>query len=272
MCPGLANPDDPDDCRKTAVIDRELDRLNISIAALQETRLSSSGSIREASYTFFWKGKDPEEPRIHGVGFAVKHNLLQSIEPIADGSERLLALKMQTQGGRLTIVSAYAPTLDSPEDTKDLFYHSLDSLLSGIPTSESVLVLGDFNARVGADQEAWPRILGHFGVGKMNSNGQRLLELCAAQCLCITNTFFNVKTQHKVTWCHPRSKRWHQLDLALARRSALNETLSTRSYHSADCDTDHSAVHSCEAVPPKAAPLPPQRPTAHQYKEVYHRL
>ena len=33
---------------------------------------------------------------------------------------------------------------------------------------------------------------------------------------------------------------WHQLDLVITRRDALNNVLNTRSYHSADCDTDHS--------------------------------
>ena len=54
MRPGLS--DDllqVDDTRKTAIIDRELKRLNIDVAALQETRLPSNGSLREQDYTFF---------------------------------------------------------------------------------------------------------------------------------------------------------------------------------------------------------------------------
>ena len=76
----------------------------------------------------------------------------------------------------------------------------------------------------------------------MNDNGQRLLELCTLQDLCVTNSYFQSKPQHKVSWRHPRSKRWHQLDLILTRRKQLSSVLTTRSYHSADCDTDHSLV------------------------------
>ncbi|XP_048583704.1 uncharacterized protein LOC125563054 [Nematostella vectensis] len=43
---------------------------------------------------------------------------------------------------------------------------------------------------------------------------------------------------------HPRSKHWHQLDLIITRRSQLNNVRITRSYHSADCDTDHALVCS----------------------------
>ena len=49
--------------RKTAVINNELLRLNIDIAALQETRLPDLGKLTEKDYTFYWKGKPEEENR-----------------------------------------------------------------------------------------------------------------------------------------------------------------------------------------------------------------
>ena len=125
---------------------------------------------------------------------------------------------------------------------KDDFYNQLDSLLGLVPKNEHIILLGDFNARVGADYSAWPSCLGRFGIGKMNENGQRLLELCSYHDLCITNTFFQTKPQHRVSWRHPRSNHWHQLDLIITRRSALKQVLLTRTFHSADCDTDHSLV------------------------------
>lgn len=41
---------------------------------------------------------------------------------------------------------------------------------------------------------------------------------------------------------HPRSHQWHQLDLILTRRKDLCNVMNTSSYHSADCDTDHSII------------------------------
>ena len=93
-----------------------------------------------------------------------------------------------------------------------------------------------------ADCDSWTSCLGPFGAEKLNENGQRLLELCTFHNLCITNSFFKTKPQHKVSWRHPRSKHWHQLDLILVRRAAIKNVLHTRLYHSADCDTDHSLV------------------------------
>lgn len=243
MLTGLSEDlQDVSDSRKTAIINDELRRLNVDIATLQETRLADSGRLKEKDYTFFWQGKSPNVPRQHGVGFAVKNNLLNMVKPGNSGSERLLTLCLNTTAGPVTLVSVYAPTLSATPEIKDEFYDQLTATISNIPNKEQLILLGDFNARVGADQRSWPSCLGKFGIGKMNDNGQRLLELCTYHKLCIANSFFKTKPQHKVSWRHPRSKQWHQLDLILVRRTAIKNVLHTRSYHSADCDTDHSLV------------------------------
>ena len=242
---------DISDTRKTAVINNELKRLDVDIVTLQETRLADSGTLREKDYTFFWQGKASNEPREHGVGFAVKNSLLKMVEPGSNGSARLLTLRLNTTEGPLNLVSAYAPTLTATPEIKDEFYENLASIVSNIPHSEQLALLGDFNARVGADHESWPSCLGHQGIGKMNENGQRLLEFCTFHGLCITNSYFKTKPQHKVSWRHPRSKHWHQLDLILTRRSSLKNIRLTRSYQSADCDTDHSLVCCKMKIQPK---------------------
>jgi exonuclease III len=104
---------DIEDARKTAVIDRELHRLNIDIAALQETRLPENGSIKEEHYTFFWQGKGVEDIREHGVGFAVRNNLLRMIEPLSNGTERILTFRLSTPAGFTNLVCIYAPTLQA---------------------------------------------------------------------------------------------------------------------------------------------------------------
>ena len=97
MTPGLSSdPNEIDDARKTAVINSELFRLNVDIAALQETRLAELGTLRERDYTFVWKGKGADEVREHGVGFAIKNSLMQMAEPGEDGTERIYTLRLHT--------------------------------------------------------------------------------------------------------------------------------------------------------------------------------
>ena len=169
--------------RKTAVINNELTRLNMD----NETRLADSGALKEKDYTFYWQGKGSGEHIEHGVGFAVRNSLLSMIEPGSNGSERLLTLRLNTTAGPVTLVSVYAPTMSATSDTKDEFYENLAAIISSVPNNEQLILLGDFNARVGADHYTWPSCIGQFGVGKMNENGQRLLKLCT--CASPTPTF-----------------------------------------------------------------------------------
>ena len=209
MLSGLADDlRDIKDARKTAVINDELKRLEVDIASLQETRLADSGTLKEKDYTFFWHGKGPDEPRIHGVGFAVRNSLLRMVELGTGGSERLLTLRLHTSSGPCTLISVYAPTLTSSSEEKDIFYENLDAIVKNTPADDRLILLGDYNARVGAEYSSWPTCLGHFGIGKVNENGQRLLEFCTFNDLCVTNSFFQTKPQHKVSWRHPRSKHW----------------------------------------------------------------
>ena len=89
---------------------------------------------------------------------------------------------------------------------------------------------------------------------KNEQNGQRLLELCSLRNLCITYTFFEGKPQHYVSWKPPRYHRWHHLDLLITRPRSLLNVLSTRSYHSADCNTDHVLVCNSTAQRNQAIP------------------
>ncbi|KAI8511348.1 hypothetical protein Bbelb_104480 [Branchiostoma belcheri] len=155
-----------------------------------------------------------------------------------------MLMRLNTAGGYVNLINAYAPTLAASMELKDSFYGMLGQAFSSIPHGEQLYLLGDFNARVGRDHDTWPTSLGHFGVGKMNENGQRLLEFCSERDLVITNTMFGVKECRRVSWCHPRSKHWHQLDLVITRKQHLNNVKVTRSFHSADCDSDHSLVAS----------------------------
>ena len=178
--------------RRTALVAAELNRYSIDIAALSETRLADEGSLTEVGegYTFFWKGLPESSPRIHGVGFAIRSTLLCRIPetPVAV-SERLMTLRIPLIKGRfMTLISAYAPTLVSEDSAKDRFYDDLHAVLRSVPRSDKLFLLGDFNARVGADYELWADIIGQHCIGNINSNGLCLLNTCSQFDLIITNS------------------------------------------------------------------------------------
>ena len=73
-------------CR-TALVGRELGRNGIEIAALNETRFAEVGEIKEvgAGYTFFCSGRNSEERREAGRGFAIKLGLVRKLLGFPNG-------------------------------------------------------------------------------------------------------------------------------------------------------------------------------------------
>lgn len=69
--------------RRTAIIVRELRWCQIDIAALSETLLADEGQLKEekGGYTLFC-GKAADEPRIHGVGFTIKSQLISHLSEL----------------------------------------------------------------------------------------------------------------------------------------------------------------------------------------------
>jgi hypothetical protein len=129
------------DLRKTAVIDAELKRLNVSICGLQETRLTDEGSLKEANYTFYLRGKGVSDVREYGVGFAVRNDLLCALDRPPRGiSERIMLLRLETKCGFATLISAYAPTLASTDETKVLNQYETVTAFISSATSTHVLV------------------------------------------------------------------------------------------------------------------------------------
>jgi len=232
--------------RRSALIAIELARLKVDIAALSEVRFPEEGSLREngGGYTLYWSGKPATERRLSGVGFMVKNTIASKLETLPTGhSDRIMSMRMPLSNDQhVTLFSIYSPTLQADQAEKDKFYSELRTLVKNAPSEDKILILGDFNARVGQDSEAWKGVLGKHGVGKCNDNGRLLLELCSELQLVITNTIFQQKDSHKTTWMHPRSKHWHLIDYVLVRKRDLKDVLHTRVMPSAECHTDHRLV------------------------------
>ena len=232
--------------RRTALIARELARYNVQIAALSETRFADEGQLSEvnAGYTFFWIGRSEEERREAGVGFAIKSTLVSKLTGPPKGiNDRLMTVRLPLPGKRhATLISAYAPTMTNPDEVKERFYEGLRSTIAAVPRADKLIMLGDFNARVGADYTSWEGVLGTNGIGSCNSNGLLLLETCAAHELLITNSLFRLPKRNKTSWMHPRSKHWHLLDYVIVRQKDRQDVRVTKAMCGAECWTDHRLI------------------------------
>lgn len=66
--------------------------------------------------------------------------------------------------------------------------------------------MGYFNAKVGCDDTGNLSVMGKYGCGIMNDNGERLVDLCENNILVIGNTIFPHKEIHKLTWVSPNGR------------------------------------------------------------------
>uniref|UniRef100_H3BF20 Endonuclease/exonuclease/phosphatase domain-containing protein n=1 Tax=Latimeria chalumnae TaxID=7897 RepID=H3BF20_LATCH len=232
----LDNPNSNRPKRRTATVARD-------IAALSKTRRADEGHLREerGGYMFFWKGKPANDRRVHGIGFAIKNQIASQMTEFPAGiNERLMTLCLQLANNSFaTVISAYAPTLAAEEEQKEQFYADLDEILTIILKEDKIILLGDFNARVGRDSNMWRGTIGKEGVGKANPNGILLLSKCVEHDLVITNTIFRQHDRYKTTWQHPRSKQWHLLDYVIVRARDLKDIHIT---------TDHRLVRSILSI------------------------
>ena len=152
--------------RRSALVTRELARLDTDIAALSEVRFAEQGSIREggAGNTLFWSGKNKDERRLSDVGFMIKTSIARKWQnlPVCH-SDRIMSLRLPIQDIKFaTVLSVYAHIMQAETGVKEAFYRDLHNLLQQVDSKEKLLILGDFNARLGRDLELLKGVLGRL--------------------------------------------------------------------------------------------------------------
>ena len=109
-----------------------------------------------------------------------------------------------TRNSFISVISAYAPTARAPPGIKSKFMEELQDVLDKVPSSDLLLLLGDFNARVGCSDtngELWRGIRGRYGIGAGNEAGDRLLEFCAVNQLTVMQRNNRMPMSESLTKC-----------------------------------------------------------------------
>merc|ERR1712002_999017 len=98
---------------------------------------------------------------------------------------------------KVLVVGVYGPGMEHNENVSEVFWESLNECLSSFGANERVIVMGDFNAKVG-DRER-EGMTGKYGVPDVNENGKRLVEVCAKRRMIVGNTWFQKRLCQKYT-------------------------------------------------------------------------
>ena len=107
----------------------------------------------------------------------------------------------------LKVINCYAPTEDSSDSSKELFYKNLKKQCSNVPPKYKVICLGDFNATTSALWYNFSLIENSIIEDlTVNNNGERFHNLIQTQHLSALNTWFKHKLCRRITWHSPDGK------------------------------------------------------------------
>lgn len=95
------------------------------------------------------------------------------------------------------IIGVYAPEEGKLTEEGELYFQ-VQKIIYSVGKGVDILIMGDFNARVGS--QPIEGVVGTFGEDTCNRNGELLREFATFNQLKITNTFFQKKDIHKYTW------------------------------------------------------------------------
>ena len=137
------------------------------------------------------------------------------------------------------MVQAYAPTSDAMDEEKDEFYNPLRDTVSSCNRNDMIVEMGDLNAKVGNNNTNREEVMGNFGVGVINDNGEMLCDFCSANGFIINGTIFPHKDIHKLTWRSPDGRTVNQIDHVLVNGNIRTSISDTRVMRGADVYSDH---------------------------------
>ena len=211
-------------------------KYKINLLAIQEHRTR----LKEA--TFEWNKErtwlkylaSANGQRGGGIGFYFYKETIYAVQEVKQVSERIIVAHLNGNP-QMTVVNFYAPTNEKSVDNdkaKDTFYKDLYNLLSNIPPHNVLIVLGDFNARIGKDShQSYPTVTGPFcSEEQTNENGQRLVDLCIENNLRPVSTRFPHKLGRLWTWTHS-SGTHSQIDHILITSKWVNSVRNCRAYN-----------------------------------------
>ena len=162
---------------KTAQVIREMERYGLDILGISECRWTGSGRrvTNDGSVILYSGHKDAH---IRGVTLKVskeKANTLLTRDPIID---RMIRARFNSKCSKLTVLQSYAPTNEADKEDYDTWYEQLQLAVSKVTQHDLLMIIGDMNAKVGADNTNCDRAMGKHGCGVINDNGERLVDFC----------------------------------------------------------------------------------------------
>ena len=180
-------------------------------------------------------------PRREGVGFILDKEATKSIIGYNPMSPRVITIRLKAHPINLTIIQVYAPTSDASDDNLESFYNTVQEALDKTPPRDLLVMMGDWNAKVGKTERKNSHI-GIHGLGEQNERGVKLAAFCISNDLTIGNTIFPHHPRRLYTWRSPGERTRNQIDYIMVKRRWRTSLLNVKTRPDADCGSDHQLL------------------------------
>uniref|UniRef100_A0A8D8Y198 Craniofacial development protein 2 n=1 Tax=Cacopsylla melanoneura TaxID=428564 RepID=A0A8D8Y198_9HEMI len=210
----------------------------IDVLGLSETRWKGVGDKASDNFRIIHSGK--EKQGSSGVAIILNEKWKNNVTNTYHVNDRMMMISLKAKPKDLYIIQVYFPTSRSTEEEIEEMYEKLEELISMTGEADNVIIMGDFNASVGCQNNQ--EVIGMHGLGKENDRGLRLIEFCEQYDLIISNTYFKVPLRRRYTWKAPGDKRRYQIDYILVKRRFRNQVKSSHTYPGYDIDSDHNLL------------------------------
>ena len=170
---------------KLVQVTTERRQYNLHVLGISESRWIGTGRLKTASgERVLYSGWDDE---LHRVGLAtiLKKGADRSLLKWKPINSLLIKARLKGKQNNLTLIQCYAPTNDSEDDVKYNFYLRLQAEIEQVPMQDLIIIIWDLDAKVGADNSGSDRVMGGYGSGIIDENGERLVEFCTTNNLVI---------------------------------------------------------------------------------------
>ena len=221
---------------------KEFDNYNLDILGDSEVRWTGTGKRRLASgHTIVFSGRSDDQ-HSEGIALLLNRKTEKALLEWKPFGSRLLKARFHSKYTKLSVLVCYAPTEDANAEVKDAFYDQLQTAVESVHAHDMLLILGDWNAKVGSDNTGREHVMGKHGIGTINDNGERLADFCEENNLLIGGTLFQHKHIHKTTWTSPDGTTKKQIDHVIINRRWRSSLQNVRAYRGADVASDHTLV------------------------------
>lgn len=229
---------------KTAQVTKEMDNYKLQILGISECRWVGQGQqTLNSGHTILYSGHQDENlGHTEGVAIIVNKKTKKALIEWKPVSSRIITARFKSAVKNVTVIQCYAPTNIADEQNKLDFYDKLQMIVNQAPKRDILIIMGDFNAKIGNDNTNKELVMGKHGVGEQNENGEIFTDFCAFNDLVIGGSLFPHKEVHKVTWISPDGKTGNQIDHISVSRLWRRSLLDVRVKRGADVASDHYLV------------------------------